>query len=300
MEKRIKILETPRDAMQGMSKIISTTQKVELYQALLNVNFDVLDIGSFVNSEIIPQFADMDRVLRLIDKSSSSTQLFVLAANEKGASLASDYQNIDVIGFPFSTSETFLKKNINASIDEGWQRIYRINEICNKSNKQMMVYLAMAFGNPYGDETSIDLLLEFTEKLAGVGIDQISLSDIIGVASPKFISNTYKILSNEFPEISFGLHLHINPSETLWLEKLQAAYFAGCIRFDGVINGLGGCPMTGFELLGNLSTEHILNFAQTNGLLHELNLNNFQLAKGIANTILTVEVDVLKTTKHHI
>ena len=283
MEKRIKILETPRDAMQGMSRIISNDEKLRLYQAILRANFDILDIGSFVNPAIIPQFADMSEVLDQLKQNESSTQLFVLVANEKGALMAESHPQIDWLGFPFSTSETFLKKNINIGFDDGWKRLFKINEICHRSDKKLMVYLAMAFGNPYGDECSLDGILQFTKKLFDRGILHISLSDIIGVAQPEFVAKVYALIHHTFPEISLGLHLHVNPKNLTWKENLQTALDNGCTRFDGVINGMGGCPMTGYELLGNLPTRRILDLAADNHINHQVNQKYFSEAGLIAN-----------------
>ena len=286
MEKRIEILETPRDAMQGMSRIISTDEKLRLYQGLLQANFDILDIGSFVNPAIIPQFADMPEVLDQLRPDKKTTQLFVLVANEKGALQATSFPQINILGFPFSTSETFLKKNINTGFNVGWKRLFKINEICHRADKKLMVYLAMAFGNPYGDDCSLDGILQFTKRLYAGGIRHISLSDIIGVAQPEFVAKVYALLHYTFPEISLGLHLHVNPKNPTWKGNLQAALDHGCTRFDGVINGMGGCPMTGYELLGNLPTRHILDIAADNHLNHQVNQTYFCEAELIASEIL--------------
>lgn len=264
MAKTIKILETPRDAMQGLMEFIPTHKKVELINALLQVGFDILDVGSFVSGKAIPQLADTADVIKQIDISGSSTKLFVLVANLNGAKKATETKKIDYLGFPFSTSETFLMKNINVGFEKGWRLVNEMQALCVKNNKNLMVYLAMAFGNPYGDPVSIEIIHKFADKLSSIGIKIISLSDIIGVASPEMIGQTYALLTEKYPETEFGIHLHIKQND--WHDKIETAYQHGCRIFDGVINGFGGCPMTGYELLGNLPTMHLVDYAKKNGV----------------------------------
>ncbi len=280
----MKLLETPRDAMQGLSTIIPTPQKVELINALMQVGFDILDVGSFVSEKAIPQMADTAEVIRQIDIAGSKTKLFVLIANLNGAKKAVEIDTVDYVGFPFSTSETFLKKNINAGFEKGWQLMDGMQELCIKNNKKLMVYLAMAFGNPYGDPVNIEIIHEFTDRLNLMGVKNISLSDIIGVASPEMVGQTYALLTEKYPEIEFGIHLHIKPDD--WLEKIEIAYENDCHIFDGVINGFGGCPMTGYEMLGNLPTGNLLDFAQSKGIKLNIDTNKFNQAKILANNIL--------------
>lgn len=281
----MKILETPRDAMQGLTEFIPTPEKVELVNILLQVGFDILDVGSFVSGKAIPQLADTANVIDQIDVSTSDTKLFVLVANLIGAKKATQTEKIDYLGFPFSTSEVFLKKNINAGFEKGWRLVDGMQELCIKNNKQLMVYLAMAFGNPYGDPVSVEIIHEFTDKLNSIGVRNISLSDIIGVASPKMIGQIYSLLTEKYPEIEFGIHLHIKQND--WHDKIEMAYENGCNIFDGVINGFGGCPMTGYEMLGNLPTSNILEFAKSKGIELAIDDAKFYQAKILADSILS-------------
>ena len=277
MAKKIKILETFRDAIQGMAETIPTDTKIDIINSLLEVGFDYLDIGSYVSAKLIPQFADMDEVIEKINEPHKNTKLFALVANEKGASMASRVTRLDVLGYPFSTSETFLKKNINSNFDKSWRSVNKIQNTCVKTGKDLMVYLAMAFGNPYNDPVSIDICVKWTEKFVSLGVKNIHLSDIIGVATPIQIEEYYEILIHEFPEIEFGIHLHI--SEGDWYPKIQSAFNQGCHIFDGVISGLGGCPMTGYELLKNLPTSNLLEFAQKNNILTSVDSLLFEKSK---------------------
>ncbi len=279
----IKILETPRDAMQGLHKIIPTIDKIRLINALIKVGFDIIDVGSFVSNKIIPQLSDTDKVINGINLNGSNSKLFVLVANEKGGLTASKFSQITYIGFPFSVSETFLFKNIRADTDQAWKTILKLKELCDRTNKKLIVYLTMAFGNPYNDPSGIEILLNWTRKLYKIGIDTISLSDIIGVATAEQIGETYSELVQEFPAIEFGLHLHVQKTE--WYNKLEAAFTGGCIIFDGVINGIGGCPMTGYELLGNLPTGNIIEFAEKKGIPLTINKPQFAAAFSLATSI---------------
>jgi hydroxymethylglutaryl-CoA lyase len=284
MNPSIKILETPRDAMQGLHRFIPTDKKIALINALLKVGFDIIDIGSFVSSKAVPQMRDTAEVIEGIENHDSLSKLFVLVVNTKGAHTAASFEQISYIGFPFSPSPTFLKKNINADFDKAWKSITGINEICLKKNKTFMVYLSMAFGNPYGDSEDIELIYHWIEKLHQIGIKIISLSDIIGVATPGKIETVYSHITRQYKDIEFGVHLHIRQND--WYDKIDAAYRNGCRIFDGVINGLGGCPMTGYELLGNLPTSNILKWADKNEIHFQPNYNQYQIALTIANKIL--------------
>jgi len=281
----MKILETPRDAMQGLARIIPTAKKVELINVLLNVGFNILDVGSFVSEKAIPQMADTFEVIQQIDTTDSNTKLFVLVANLNGAKKAAAIEKIDYIGFPFSTSEIFLKKNINASFEKGWHLVEGVQELCVKNNKQLMVYLAMAFGNPYGDPVNMEIIDKFTERLNFLGIKNITLSDIIGVASPEMIEQTYSLLTKKYPHIEFGIHLHIKQND--WFEKIDQAYQNGCKVFDGVINGFGGCPMTGYEMLGNLPTRNLVDFAKSEGIELSIDDGQFEKAQKLADETLS-------------
>ncbi len=281
---KIKILETPRDAIQGLDSLIPLTKKVELMNSLLKVGFDILDVGSFVSPKAIPQMADTEEVIRQLDLSQTNTKLFVLTVSAKGGEKAASFENISYIGFPFSTSSTFLRKNINSDFDKSMKTITDLQEICIRSNKTLIVYLSMAFGNPYGDPSGIEIIINWVEKLQELGVRIISLSDITGVATPKMITEIYSSLSSKFPEIEFGLHLHTNRDD--WYDKLDAAYKNGCRIFDGVINGLGGCPMSGYELLGNLPTGNIIEYAEKNNVFLKINKTEFLKSQQLANRIL--------------
>jgi hydroxymethylglutaryl-CoA lyase len=280
----IKILETPRDAMQGLHRMVPTGEKIELIDALLKVGFDILDIGSFVSAKAIPQMSDTAEVLQKINTEGSPSKLFVLVVNTQGAQKASTYDKLSYIGFPFSPSPTFLKKNINSDFEKAWKTINEIQDICIKTDKHFMVYLSMAFGNPYGDPDGIELIHEWTEKLHQIGIKTVNLSDITGVATSEKIADIYAMLHRDFAQLEFGIHLHTRQND--WYNKIDAAFRNGCKIFDGVINGLGGCPMTGYELLGNLSTGNIIDWANSNQIKTQVEHKKFQIALETANKIL--------------
>jgi len=282
--KKIKILETPRDAMQGLRKIIPTSEKVKLINALLGVGFDIIDTGSFVSKSSVPQMSDTSDVLNQIDLSDTSSKIFVLVVNKKGAEYAAGFEQIHFIGYPFSTSPVFLKRNINSDTDKAWKSINEIQNSCIHSNKHFIVYLSMAFGNPYGDPDGLDPIFNWVDKLNKIGIETISLSDIIGVATPKYISEIYSMLTGNFPDIEFGIHLHIKQDDGY--RKIEAAHKNGCVIFDSVINGLGGCPMTGYDLLGNMPTSTIVDFAIKNNIPVNIDQRRFSKAIVLANEIL--------------
>lgn len=280
----MKILETFRDSIQGLDWFVDTKNKIRILNALLHVGFEYLDVGSFVSPRIIPQFSDMNEVLNGLDTWESKTKIFTLVANQQGASEACKYEQVDVLGFPFSTSETFLKRNINIGFDQAEDIIHQIQDECVKNNKTLIVYLAMAFGNPYGDPVNIEICHEWVDKFHGMGINYIHLSDIIGVASAPQIEQYYHLLNDAFKEVEFGLHIHTGPQG--WEKKLDAAWRNGCQIFDGAISGLGGCPMTGYEMLQNLPTSHLLKFASDNRIELELDETRFEVAKEITNNLL--------------
>jgi len=251
---------------------------------LLKVGFDIIDVGSIVSPDAIPQLRDTTEVLRQIELCDNNSKLFVLVANKNGAKKAIEFDNITYLGFPFSTSNTFLKKNINSTVEKAYQTIEEIQNLCNKSNKSLLVYLTMAFGNPYGDTSNIDIILDSLYRLRQSGINMVSLSDITGVATPKIIKEYYKAINAEFPQIISGIHLHTKNEE--WYDKLDAAYKNGCKIFDGVLNGMGGCPMTGYELLGNLPTGNIISYTKKNNIPVNIDEVNFSNARKIAMDIL--------------
>jgi hydroxymethylglutaryl-CoA lyase len=283
-EKKFRILETPRDAMQGLSKPIPTEDKVRLINVLMQAGFDIIDVGSLVSPKLVPQMKDTPEILERIETSGSVSKIFVLVVNQTGARDAVASGKVDFIGFPFSTSQVFLRKNINSEVEQAWKTVNEIQNTCIAAGKQFMVYLTMAFGNPYGDPDGMEPIYRWTEKLHGIGIKHISLSDIIGVSTPESIETIYASLSAGFPEIEFGIHLHVRYGDG-W-EKIRSAYQNGCSVFDGVINGHGGCPMTGYELLGNLPTSLIVEFAESNNIPTGIDRTKFTEALRAANSIL--------------
>lgn len=253
----MKIIECPRDAMQGFSKFIPTDKKIDYINELLKVGFDTIDVGSFVSKEKIPQLADTSNVIKSINMNNTTTKLLVIVGNERGANEAVNFDEISYLGFPFSISETFQKRNINSSVKDSLKRLENIQNLCVKSNKKLVTYLSMAFGNPYGDEWSIYIVAHWAEKLLKeFGINILSLSDTIGTSNPKVINWLFTKLINEFPDVEFGAHLHSSASN--FKEKIQAAYNAGCRRFDGSILGIGGCPLADDNLVGNIPTEKMI------------------------------------------
>ena len=274
----MKLIECPRDAIQGFSSFIPTNKKIEYFNELLKVGFDTLDVGSFVSKKKVPQLADTSDVIKSLDIGNSNTKLLVIIGNERGAREAVDYDEITYLGFPFSISETFQKRNINSSIKESLIRLEKIQNLCLKNNKKLVTYFSMAFGNPYGDEWSIYIVAHWVEKLLNdFGIDILSLSDTIGSSTPNVITWLFTKLIKEFPNVEFGAHLHSSPDD--YFNKLQSAYDAGCKRFDGSILGIGGCPMAKDDLVGNMATEKMIDFL--NGKSEKLQLNKDFLLKSL-------------------
>lgn len=254
----IKLVECPRDAMQGIKTFIPTEQKIAYLNQLLKVGFDTIDCGSFVSPKAIPQMRDTAQVLEGIDLSETNSKLSVIVANKRGADDAVKFEQVDFLGYPFSISETFQLRNTNATIEESLDRVKMIQDICLTHNKEMVLYLSMGFGNPYGDEWNVEIVQKWVAELAKLDIKIISLSDTIGVATPESISYLFKNLIPAFPEIEIGAHMHTQPHN--WKEKVEAAYQNGCIRFDGAIKGFGGCPMAKDDLTGNMPTENMVMY----------------------------------------
>ena len=280
----MKLIECPRDAMQGFSRFIPTELKIEYFNELLKVGFDTLDVGSFVSKKKIPQLADTSEVIKNLKIDSSPTKLLVIIGNERGAKEAVAYDEISYLGFPFSISETFQKRNINSSIKESLLRLEKIQNLCIKNNKKLVTYFSMAFGNPYGDEWSIHIVAHWVEKLLkDFGIDILSLSDTIGSSSPKVITWLFSKLIKEFPDVEFGAHLHSNPDN--YFDKFQSASNAGCKRFDGSILGIGGCPMAKDDLVGNMATEKIIEFLDDKAVKLKINKDSLQKSLSIAKSI---------------
>lgn len=260
--------------MQGYSHFISTETKISYINSLLKVGFDTIDAGSFVSPRVIPQMRDTETVLKSINYQESSSKLLAIVANTRGAEMAVKQKNVTYLGFPFSISETFQLRNTNSTITQSFEAVKYINALCNEHDKELVIYISMGFGNPYGDKWDTDVASMWTEKMAELGIKIISLSDTVGVATPKSIAYLFGHLIKKYPEIEFGAHLHTRKDN--WREKVQTAWDNGCIRFDGAINGFGGCPMADDELVGNMPTEFLLQFAQENNIKTNLDIAAFE------------------------
>lgn len=254
----IKIIECPRDALQGIKAFIPTERKVAYLQSLLRVGFDTIDFGSFVSPKTIPQMQDTGEVFARLDLSQTRSKLLTIIANTQGAEKASVYPEIQYLGFPFSISENFQMRNTHKTIAESLVTLQEILEIADASNKEVVAYLSMGFGNPYGDPWNIEIVGEWTEKLSNMGVKILSLSDTIGSSTPKVIQYLFSNLIPKYAKIEFGAHLHSTPDK--WFEKVDAAYNAGCRRFDGAIQGFGGCPMATDTLTGNMPTEKLVSY----------------------------------------
>ena len=255
---KIKIIECPRDAMQGIKTFIPTEKKVAYIQSLLRVGFDTLDFGSFVSPKAIPQMQDTAEVLAQLDLSQTNSKLLAIIANTQGAVAASQNKEIQYLGFPFSISENFQMRNTHKTIAESLVTLQEILAIADLNNKEVVTYISMGFGNPYGDPWHVEIVGEWTEKLAAMGVKILSLSDTVGSSTPEVIKYLFSNLIPKYPTVEFGAHLHTTPNK--WFEKIDAAYNAGCRRFDGAIQGFGGCPMAKDELTGNMPTEKLLSY----------------------------------------
>ncbi len=273
----MKIIECPRDAMQGISEYIPAETKAEYINALLRVGFDTIDFGSFVSPKAIPQLRDTADVLNRLDLEKTNSSLLAIVANERGAKEACNFEEINYLGFPFSISETFQKRNINSTISESYRRLSAVREICFKHNKKLVTYFSMAFGNPYGDEWSTYIVAHWAEKLLkDLEIKILSLSDTIGTSNRENIQFLFEKLIPEFPEVEFGAHLHTTPQA--WEEKVDAAFKAGCRRFDSAIKGYGGCPMAEDQLTGNMPTENLLLYLKSKDATESIDFSMFDKA----------------------
>jgi hydroxymethylglutaryl-CoA lyase len=277
----MKIIECPRDAMQGLETFIPTDRKIAYINSLLEVGFDSIDFGSFVSAKAIPQMKDTKEVLAGINWRKSKSKLLAIVANTRGAEEASAFEGITYLGFPLSISETFQQRNTNKSIAEALSTLEEIQNICERTEKKLVTYISMGFGNPYGDPYEIKLVANFVDIINTIGCRIISLSDTIGVSNPENIAFLFSNLSKQFPEIEWGAHLHSNPSTSL--EKIDAAYKAGCRRFDGAIRGFGGCPMAKDELVGNMATETILSYLKENRVATSIDEKAFVEALSLAD-----------------
>jgi hydroxymethylglutaryl-CoA lyase len=284
MIKPLKIIECPRDAMQGIKAFIPTEKKVQYIQSLLRVGFDTIDFGSFVSPKAIPQMVDTAEVLSKLDLSKTTSKLLAIIANTRGAQDACQHSEIDYLGYPFSISENFQMRNTHKTIAQSVVTLSEILELANTHNKEVVVYISMGFGNPYGDPWNVDIVGEWTERLSKMGVKILSLSDTIGSSDPENINYLFSNLIPKYSNIEFGAHLHTTP--ITWHEKVNAAFKAGCMRFDGAIQGFGGCPMAKDELTGNMPTEKLLSYF-TSSKHNNLNAMSFESAYNEATKIFT-------------
>ena len=282
-KKQIKLIECPRDAMQGWAHMIPTAKKIEYINSLLQVGFDTLDCGSFVSPKAIPQMADTKEVIKGINKKDSDTKLLTIIANERGAEDAVMFDEINYLGFPFSISETFQRRNANASIEESMARVEEIQNLCVKNKKELVVYISMGFGNPYGDDYNQEIVFNWVNKIASIDVKIISLADTVGLADAYQVKSMTTYLVNSFPEIEIGVHLHSTAFN--WKDKVDAALDAGCLRFDGALKGIGGCPMADDVLVGNMDTELMIPYFQQLNVLNGLNIEALHASSRMAAQI---------------
>jgi len=282
---KVQLVECPRDAMQGWKTFIPTEKKIEYLNTLLQVGFDTLDCGSFVSHKAIPQMADTREVLMQLKMQNVKTKLLVIVANTRGAEEAVTLEQVSYLGFPFSISETFQQRNTNSSIEESVKRVEEIQQLCLKNNKQLVVYLSMGFGNPYGDEYNEETLLHWADEMVRREIGIISLADTVGVATPDQISFALDILIPAYPNTEFGVHLHSTADN--WQAKLEAAVQSGCKRFDGALKGIGGCPMAKDELVGNMNSELMVEYFKSHSLLGQLDYTALNKSLGLASEIFS-------------
>ena len=279
----IQLIECPRDAMQGWKHFIPTEKKIEYINELLKVGFDTIDFGSFVSPKAIPQMADTKEVVSKIQIPNNKTKLLAIVANLRGAEEASVFDEITYLGFPFSVSETFQQRNTNSSIAQSLKRVEDIENLCIKTGKQLVIYISMGFGNPYGDEYNEEIVFKWVDKVTAMGIKIISLADTLGLATPEQVFSVTGYLIKQLPHHEIGVHLHSTPAN--WKEKADAALKAGCRRFDGALKGIGGCPMANDELVGNMNSELMIPYFMEKNLLYGLNLEAFNECSRLASQI---------------
>jgi hydroxymethylglutaryl-CoA lyase len=279
----IKLVECPRDAMQGWKNLIPTKKKIEYIDSLLKIGFDTIDFGSFVSARAIPQMNDTTEVLKGLHPEAHSSKLLAIVANTRGAEAAAAFGEISYLGFPFSVSETFQHRNTNSSIHESFKRVIRIQDICLRTGKQLVIYMSMGFGNPYGDPYSAEIVFDWVNRLTELNIGIISLADTVGLATPEQVHSMTKYLIDHLPSTEIGVHLHSRLDN--WREKLEAAVNAGCKRFDGALKGIGGCPMANDELVGNMNTELMIGYFKEKKLLNGLDQDaldeSLEIASGV-------------------
>jgi hydroxymethylglutaryl-CoA lyase len=281
--KQLKLIECPRDAMQGWKTLIPTKKKIEYINQLLKVGFDSIDFGSFVSPKAVPQMADTKEVIKELDVKNSHSKLLAIIANVRGAEETAGFEKIDYLGFPFSISSTFQMRNANSTIEESLERVKEIKSICDKNEKKLVVYISMAFGNPYGDEYNEDIVLEWIKKIAGEGIRIISLADTVGMADASQVASIVNKVISQFPDLETGVHLHSTSFN--WQQKIDAALQNGCLRFDGALKGFGGCPFAEDELVGNINTELMIPYFNQLGYLTNINESELLKASQMASEI---------------
>lgn len=281
----VSLIECPRDAMQGWKDFIPTEKKIEYINTLLKVGFHTIDFGSFVSSKAIPQMADTKEVLAGLKLAGTGTKLLAIVANVRGARDAVSYDEISYLGFPFSISPTFQERNTNSTIEESLATVKEIQKLCLETKKELVVYMSMAFGNPYSDEYNAEILLQWTKEIIDSGIKIISLADTVGVAEPEQISFALQSLIPKYPRIEFGVHLHSTSHN--WKQKLEAAFSHGCSRFDGALKGIGGCPMANDTLIGNMNTEWMIHYFKERNVLAQLDFEALQNSISIAEEIFS-------------
>lgn len=279
----LKLIECPRDAMQGIHEFIPTELKAEYINKLLQVGFDTIDFGSFVSPKAIPQMSDTKEVLKQLDLSGTHSKLLAIIANLRGAEEAVVFDEITYLGFPFSVSETFQQRNTNSSIAESFDTVQKIQSLCVDNKKELVIYISMGFGNPYGDEWNAEIVSNWVDKMSKIGVKIIALSDTIGVSNPENINYIYSSLSKEHPDVEFGVHLHSTLSTRT--EKIDAAWKAGCRRFDSALKGFGGCPMAKDDLTGNIATESIISYLEQNNINTRLNMQAWQEAMILSSRV---------------
>jgi hydroxymethylglutaryl-CoA lyase len=279
----LQLIECPRDAMQGWPHFIPTEKKIEYINTLLEVGFHTIDFGSFVSPKAIPQMADTKEVLKSLELKNSRSKLLAIVANVRGAEEAVGYDAITYLGFPFSISETFQQRNTNSTIEESIGRVEEIQNLCQKWRKELVIYLSMGFGNLYGDDYNEEILLKWTDEMVRRDIKILSLADTVGVATPEQITFALQALMPQYPDTTIGVHLHSTP--TNWREKLDAAIQSGCRRIDGALKGIGGCPMAGNKLVGNMNTENIVSCLEEKNLLPDINKEALRKSLHLASAI---------------
>ena len=282
---KVELVECPRDAMQGIVQYIPVAKKVQYLNQLLKCNFNVLDFGSFVSPKAIPQLRDTAEVLSQLELDDTSTQLLAIVANVRGAEDALKFKEISYIGYPFSISPTFQQRNTNSSIDDSFETVKKMQAACNQANRELVVYISMAFGNPYGDAWEPEIALEWTSKIASLGVKTIALSDTVGIATPENINALFSALIPELAEIRLGAHLHCTPDN--WKLKVNAAWNSGCRRYDSAIRGFGGCPMAEDELVGNLPTEKMIGFLDGKNIPLQISKPEFEKAYNLAASVFS-------------